>query len=66
MAGEPRQVGGVAPLISQAWFFRLGAVADRVLYLEYLRDTQSFSELALIIEGFHKGADKRPWRNIPI
>ncbi len=56
----------INPLMSQAWFFDLGAVADRVLYLEHLRDTESFSQLAMIIEGFHTGVKKRPWRDIPI
>ena len=52
--------------MSQAWFFDLESVAARVLYLEYLRDTESFSQLARIIEGFHVGVEKRPWKNIPI
>ncbi len=56
----------INPLMSQMWFFDLGRVAARVLYLEYLRDTESFPQVARIIEGFHKGARKRPWRQMPI
>ncbi len=56
----------INPLMSQAWFFDLSSIAARVLYLEHLCDTESFSQLARIIEGFHVGVSKRPWKNIPI
>lgn len=56
----------INPMMSQAWFFDLSAVAARVLYLEHLRDTESFADLARKIERFHMRVRKRPWRDIPI
>ena len=48
------------------WVFELARVAERVLYLDHLRPTETFMEVALVIEGFHKGVEKRPWRSIPV
>ena len=42
----------INPLMSLFWTFRLQPVARRNLYLNAIRDTDSFEEISLIIENF--------------
>ena len=49
------------------WCYELGAVIERVLYKELIRDTQTFSELLMIIEVYRKSLDiVRPRSIIPV
>jgi hypothetical protein len=56
----------INPLMSLYWSFELGHVARRSLYLNELRDTANYFELALAIERFRATLPKtRPWIDIP-
>lgn len=54
------------PLMTQYWTFDLGKVAQRNLYLDQIRDADSYSALSLRIETFRaKLQRERPWVEIP-
>jgi hypothetical protein len=58
----------INPLMSLYWAFRLEPVARRNLYLEYIRDTESYMDLRLRIEGFRLGVleRQREWMHLPM
>lgn len=54
------------PLMSLFWAFEVQTVARRNLYLDQIRQTQTYAELSLAIESIHSQQPKlRPWRTIP-
>lgn len=53
-------------LMSLYWAFELDAVARRNLYLDRIRDTQSFADLTQAIAEFRAQADQRDWRVLPM
>lgn len=52
--------------MSLYWAFRLEPVARRNLYLEQIRETQTYQELTLAIETFRALNDSRPWIDLPM
>jgi hypothetical protein len=65
-----KTVGGelwINPLMPVYWFFNLQQVAERVLYLDWIKGTETFQELGTAIENFRKQCRPvRPWKDIPI
>lgn len=54
-------------LMSLYWCFRLDAVADRLLYLDEIRETQTARELRFAIDAFRTGlAGKKAWMYLPM
>ena len=53
-------------LMSLYWCFRLEAVAERVLYMEAIRDTESYRDLTLAIEYFRATHDSKGWVDLPM
>lgn len=56
----------INPLMSMYWAFELGPVADRVLYADWVEDTDTFTELVLRIEAYRKDLQIRRWDDIPL
>lgn len=56
----------INPLMSMYWAFDLQAVADRILYRDFVEDTQSFGELHARIEAYRKTITPREWTEIPL
>jgi hypothetical protein len=58
----------INPLMSLYWCCSLRAVAERVLYLRHIADTESFFEVSVAIADFRSQLPKaslRPWQQIP-
>lgn len=55
----------INPLMAMYWHFDLRAVAERSLYLDLLRSTDTTFEVQLRIEAFRKSVKWRPRRVIP-
>jgi len=56
----------INPLMGLYWAFEMGALADRVLYLEDLKPTIYFRDVVLLIEAFRsQQRDVRGWVTIP-
>ena len=57
----------INPLMSLYWAFDAVGVAERNLYLDRLRDTTSFGEVARIIATFREEwPSLKPWESIPL
>jgi hypothetical protein len=57
----------INPLMGLYWAFEAAAVANRNLYLESLRTTQTFEEVASIIRAFRSALPGvKPWEPIPL
>jgi hypothetical protein len=56
----------INPLMTLYWCFRLDPVARRVLYLEELKQTETYAEVGDVIERFRAGCSQRPWADIPV
>lgn len=57
----------INPLMPIYWFFNLQQVAERVLYLDWIKGTETLGELGTSIENFRKQCRPvRPWKYIPI
>lgn len=56
----------INPLMSQYWAFDLMAVANRNLYLEKIRDTNTYYQLTERIAHFHNQQTLRPWLDLPM
>ena len=57
----------INPLMTLYWAFRLEPVARRILYLDFIRDTQNYMELRLAIERFRMSWQNiREWTNLPV
>ncbi len=53
-------------LMTLYWCFRLDAVADRILYLNAIRETEDFRDLTLAIEYFRATHDSKGWVDLPM
>ena len=57
----------INPLMTFYWCFHLQAVAERVLYLDRILDTETYEEVMYAIRAFRgKCPDVRSWDDIPI
>ena len=57
----------ISPLMPVYWFFNLQQAAERVLYIDWIKGTETFQELGTAIENFRKQCRPvRPWKDIPI
>jgi len=55
----------INPLMGIYWAFQLESVARRNLYLNQIKDTDSYGELTMAIEKFQGRLEKtRPWKDI--
>jgi len=55
----------INPLMTLYWAFELEAVARRVLYRDWLEETETLAELVARIEAYRKQCAVRPWEDIP-
>lgn len=55
----------INPLMGMYWHFDLGCVAERSLYLDLLRPTETIFQVQLLIEAFRETAKWRPRKVIP-
>lgn len=56
----------INPLMSLYWTFRLDAVAERLIYPEYLYQTDTIESVSRVIHATHRACEGRRWRNIPL
>jgi len=57
----------INPLMPVYWCFRLSQVAQRILYLEAMKETETAGDIAQVIYDFRKSCPLiRKWENIPI
>ena len=56
----------INPLMSLYWAFRVDAVVQRSLYLDTLRETNTYAELSLAISRFRATQEARPWVDLPM
>jgi len=57
----------INPFMPVYWCFRLAPVAERVLYREALRATQSYRDVTEVIEQFRAScATIRPRKGLPV
>lgn len=56
----------INPLMALYFAFELGPVADRVLYLDQLMETQTMFEIAARIEAFRHSVEIKPREPIPV
>ena len=56
----------INPLMSMYWAFDLDAVAQRSLYLDAIRDTESYTDLTKAIDQFRHGTTVKPWQEMPV
>jgi hypothetical protein len=56
----------INPLMSLYWSFQVEAVARRNLYLDLVRDTQSFEDLTHAIAAFRARSDIKDWQVLPM
>jgi hypothetical protein len=56
----------INPLMMLYWCFRLDPVARRVLYLEDLKQTETYADVEAVIGSFRAGCSHRPWMSIPV
>jgi hypothetical protein len=57
----------INPLMAVYWCFQLAPVAERVLYREALRETESYRDVAAVIERFRSTCSSiRPRKDIPV
>jgi hypothetical protein len=66
----PRTKGSklwINPLMSLYWCFRLPQVARRIIYLDLVKQTNTYSDLLFSIEGLQsRRTNFRAWENMPI
>lgn len=55
----------INPLMSVYWCFHLDSVAERILYLERMKDTQDYMEVRDVIRVFRQAIDKKHRGTIP-
>ncbi len=56
----------INPLMAVHWCYHLEAVVDRILYKDFIRESETFSQLLLLIEGLRTSYEgKRPRTSIP-
>lgn len=56
----------INPLMTFCWFFDLGVLASRVMYLEELKRTKTQAEASKVICEYRLGAEIKDWDTIPI
>jgi hypothetical protein len=56
----------INPLMALYWAFELQAVADRVLYRDWIEETETLADLHLRIEAFREQCAARPREEIPV
>ncbi|MCC6417599.1 MAG: DUF1152 domain-containing protein [Gemmataceae bacterium] len=57
----------INPLMALYWCFRLRPVAERILYLDELKKTETYIDVDDAIERFRLGCrDIRPWKDLPM
>ncbi|EDN66272.1 conserved hypothetical protein [Beggiatoa sp. PS] len=57
----------INPLMPVYWCFRLSQVAQRILYLEAMKETETAGDIAQVIYDFRKNCPLiRKWENIPV
>jgi hypothetical protein len=57
----------INPLMSLYWCFRLPHVASRILYLDAVKQTDSYTDMLFLIEGIQSGRRiVRRWEDIPV
>lgn len=57
----------INPLMSLYWFFDADAVTSRNLYVDTIRETQTYTELSLAIEAFRDNLpETKPWITLPM
>lgn len=56
----------INPLMSLYWTFRLEAVAERLIYPEFLFQTDTIESVSRVIHATHRSAENRRWRNLPL
>ena len=53
-------------LMALYWCFRLDAVAERILYLKEIRETEVVRDLTIAIEYFRATHDSKGWVDLPM
>ena len=53
-------------LMTLYWAFRLDNVTERILYLDMIRETESYRDLTLAIEYFRATHDSKNWVDLPM
>ena len=57
----------INPLMSLYWCFRLPQVARQIIYLDAVKETNSYTEIQFLIEGLYSHRKfMRKWENIPV
>lgn len=56
----------INPLMTLYWAFELEAVARRVLYRDWLEETETLAEVVARIEAYRKQHAARPFEDIPV
>jgi hypothetical protein len=57
----------INPLMTLYWGFRLAPVAERILYLEAMRQTESYWDVSQVIDQFQASLPTvREWRGLPM
>jgi len=56
----------INPLMTLYWAFELGAVADRILYRDWIEETETLADLHIRIEAFRKQCAVRAREEIPV
>ncbi|HYF47856.1 MAG TPA: DUF1152 domain-containing protein [Planctomycetota bacterium] len=56
----------INPLMSLYWGFELGVVARRCLYLDRIKNTETYMDLTTAIQNFRASREYKPWDDIPV
>ena len=57
----------INPLMTFYWCFQLGAVAQRIMYLEEMRRTETFMDIGVVIARFLSALPvTKGWLNLPM
>jgi len=56
----------INPLMPIYWTFELDSVAERILYLDAIQETQTYHEVEHRIGAFRARAEKRDWQEMPV
>ncbi len=56
----------INPLMSIYWAFELAPVAERILYLDHIKDTETFQDVIVALEAWERDRPRRPRRDIPV
>ena len=57
----------INPLMSLYWCFRLPQVAKRIIYLDAMKQTNTYTDIMFLIEGLNsRGNNIRKWEDIPV